>query len=107
MFCASKKWWYLWPHNSDQAGDLTSYHWSNNFKGLYNKKNIYHGALNMSDSHLWVVFAHHILKHGSKAFPSFDYDKNKYVSYQTKEFFNTNHKANKLALKIIWPIQRL
>ena len=53
----------------------------------------------MSENHLWVVFAHHVLKHGSKAFTYFDYDKNNYLSEGFKAVSNTKQKYDKVSLK--------
>ena len=59
----TKKWWYLRPLNSDGTSKHISVHWSNHFKGLYDKKKLPHLVLEISDNHLRNLYSHHILKH--------------------------------------------
>ena len=75
QFCISKKWSYHRSCHSDKKSYLTSRHWSNNFKEIHNKKKIDNATMNMANSHLRNVFTHHILKHGSKSFLYFKYEK--------------------------------
>ena len=64
----SNKWWYKRPCNSDRTSNLLSLNWSNYVNDIYDKKNIYHGIMNMVDNHFRNVYTPYILKHVGKAF---------------------------------------
>ena len=100
-FCISKKWWDHRPHISDNTSDLLSYHWSNHFRGIYNKNDIDNGTMKMADNHIQNVYSCHIPKHGGKAFPYLDCSKNKFVSDQIHLVSNTKRKQNAVYLKRI------
>ena len=57
--------------------------------------------MNMADNHISILFRNHILKHGAKAFPYFDYEKNKFLSDWIKAVLNTNCKYNVVDVKRI------
>ena len=76
-------------------------HWENSFKGLYDEKKIDYATLKMADNNLRIFFTQLMLKHDSKAFFYFKYEKKKYVSDQIRAVSNTKRKDNEVYLKII------
>ena len=97
----TKKWWYHQPYNSDNTSKLKSLHWSNNFKGLYEKKKINHVTTKMDYNHRKILYNPHILKHREEAFPYFDYEKNNYAPDSINLISNTKKQDNTVELKIV------
>ena len=56
----------------------------------------------MAKNNFRIVFKHHILKHGAKDFPYFDYYKKKFVLDRIKALSNTKRKDNTIFLKIFF-----
>ena len=75
--------------NSYGTSDIVTNYWGHQLKRLHEEGNIVINTLKMAKNHLRYVNRHHLLRHGDRIFPYFDFDNVKFVKDRIKRIAKT------------------
>ena len=84
--------------NSDGSSDMQTINLLHHFKRRHDKGKIANNTLKMADNNLRLLKRHHILWHGSRIFPYFDFGNMNFVKDRIKGIAKT--KMDKIEVKI-------
>ena len=82
----------------DGSSDTQTFHWGNHFKRLHREVDIENNTLKMTNNNLRLLHRHHLLQHGSRNFPYFDFDNTNFVKDRIKGI--PKKKMDKIEVKI-------